>query len=78
MPSACARSMKRAQIVRRSVQARRRVQIDAVVAPAQPPGEIGHRHHLDHGDADVGETRSVDPAAAAHVPSGVNVPTCSS
>ena len=51
----CAASTKRAKVVGRAVQAAWREQIDAVVAPAEPPREIGQRHDLDHGDAEVDE-----------------------
>ena len=54
-PAACARSTKRPQIVRRPVEPRRRVEVDAVVAPAEAAGEIGDGHHLDDRDAEIGE-----------------------
>ena len=63
------------EVVGRAVQVRRRKQVDAVVAPAEPPLELGDRHHLDHVmpmRASSGSSR----AAAAHVPSRVKVPTC--
>ena len=41
-----------AQLIRRAVQMRRREQIDAVVAPPEPPLELGDRHQLDHGDTE--------------------------
>jgi hypothetical protein len=44
-----------AQVIRRAVDVRGRVDIDAVVAPAEPSGELRNRHHLDGGDADAGE-----------------------
>src|SRR5215831_6692165 len=37
------------EVVWRAVEARRRVQIHAVVSPAEFPGKFGHRHDLDHG-----------------------------
>ena len=46
-----------AQVVRAAVEVRRRPQVDAVVAPAEAPGELGDRHQLDHRDADVGQHR---------------------
>ena len=46
---------ERAKIVGRTVQMRRRVEIDAVVAPAEAPLELGDRHHFDHRDAEPGE-----------------------
>ena len=44
---------KRAQIVRPAIQAGWREKIDTVVTPAEFPGKIRDRHHLDHGDADA-------------------------
>ena len=44
---------ERSKIVWRSIQPRRRIQVDAVIAPAEPAGEVGNRHHLDGGDAQV-------------------------
>ena len=40
-----------AQVVRRSVEMRRREKIDAIITPAEAPGKIGDRHHLQRGDA---------------------------
>src|SRR5262249_32295915 len=40
---------KAPEVVGRAVEARRREQIHAVVSPAEFPGEVGHRHDLDHG-----------------------------
>src|SRR5262245_61255179 len=37
------------EIIGSAVEARRREQINAVVTPAEFPGEVGHRHDLDHG-----------------------------
>src|SRR5215475_3757037 len=37
------------EVVWRAVEARRGKQIHAVVSPAEFPGEVGHRHDLDHG-----------------------------
>src|SRR5262245_48765213 len=37
------------EVVGRAVEARRREQIHAVISPAEFPGEVGHRHDLDHG-----------------------------
>ena len=56
----------------------RREQIDAVVSPAEPPGKLRDRHHLDRRDAELCQAPAVDRIAARHVPSRVNVPTCSS
>ena len=50
---------KAAKIVGRAVQPSRRVQVHAVVAPAKLAGELGHRHHFDHRDADVDEQRQL-------------------
>src|SRR2546430_14095093 len=44
-----------AQIVRGSVKMRRGEKIDSVVTPAKGAGEIGDRHHLNHGDSDPRE-----------------------
>ena len=46
-----------AEIVGPAVEPGRREQIDAVVAPAEPPGEFGHRHDFEAGDAELGESR---------------------
>jgi hypothetical protein len=43
--------VERTKVGRRAVQSRRGVEVDAVISPAEPPGEVRHRHHLDHGDA---------------------------
>ena len=65
------------QAVRAAVGLVHRPQADPVVAPAVPAGEGGDRHQLDVVDAERGRwsSRSI---AASNVPSGVNVPTCSS
>ena len=42
-----------AQIIRSSVQTRRREKIDAVVTPPEVSGEIRNRHDFDNGDADA-------------------------
>ncbi len=42
-----------AQIIRSSVQTRRREKIDAVVTPSEVSGEIRDRHDLYNGDADA-------------------------
>jgi len=47
---------ERAEIIRRSVQVRRRVQVHPVVAPAEPARKLGDRHDLDRRHADVGES----------------------
>ena len=44
-----------AEVVGRAVEMRRRVQIDAVVSPAETPFELGDRHHLDDREARVRE-----------------------
>jgi hypothetical protein len=43
------------RVVGRSVEARGREEVDAVVAPAELPGEIADRHDLDDGDPDLGQ-----------------------
>ncbi len=48
-----------------AVEARGREHVDAVVAPAEAPGEIRHRHHLDHGDPQLAERGQL---AACRVP----------
>ena len=55
MPAACARVDEAAEVVGRAVEVRRREQIDAVVAPAETPLELGDRHHFDHRDAGARE-----------------------
>ena len=44
------------QVIRSAVQPCRREQVDAVVAPAESSGEVGDGHHLDDGDAELGES----------------------
>ena len=39
------------QAIRAAVGVPRGEEVDAVVAPAEPAGEVGHRHQLDVGDA---------------------------
>ena len=46
---------ERPQIVRRAIEPRRRIQVDAVVAPAEAAGKVGDGHHLDDRDAEIGE-----------------------
>ena len=46
-----------AQIVRRSVEAAGRKEIDAVITPAEFARKIRDRHHLDHGDSNSGQLR---------------------
>ncbi len=54
-----------AQIVRAAVEAGRREQVDAVVAPAELARELGDRHHLDQRDAESFEPAAARSAAAA-------------
>ena len=44
-----------AEIVGRAVKPGRREEVDAVVAPAEATGKIGHRHLLDHRNAETGK-----------------------
>ena len=46
---------ERAQVVGLAVEVRGRIEVDAVVAPAEAAGELGHRHHLDERDAGVAQ-----------------------
>ncbi len=48
-----------AEVVGRAVQPGRREQVDAVAAPAETAGELGDRHHLDGGDAQVRQRRQL-------------------
>src|SRR5262245_19005956 len=48
-----------AQVVRRTVEARRREQADAVVSPAESPGKVRDGHHLQHGDPEIGQRGQV-------------------
>ena len=48
-----------AEVVGRAVEPGRREQVDAVVAPAEPAGEVVHGHDLDDGDAQIGEVRQL-------------------
>ena len=65
-----------AQIVGLAVKPRRREQRHAVVTPAEAAGEIRDRHHLDDGDAELGEERQFVARRRATCLRGVNVPTC--
>ncbi len=47
------------EIVGLPVEARRGEKVDAVVAPAESPGKLRHRHDLDDGDAGGGELRQL-------------------
>ena len=58
-PEACARSTKRRKSSGVAVEVTGREQIDAVVAPPAAAGELRDRHHLDRGDAEVGERRQM-------------------
>ena len=42
-----------AEVVGRAVEAGRGEEVDAVVAPAEAAGEVGDRHDLEAGDAEV-------------------------
>jgi hypothetical protein len=44
-----------AEIVRRAVEARRREQVHAVIAPAEAAGEFRDRHQFEHRDAQFGQ-----------------------
>ena len=44
-----------AEVVGRAVEAGRREEVDAVVAPAEAAGELGHGHELDDGDPQLGQ-----------------------
>ena len=48
-----------AQVVGRSVRARRREETDAVVPPIARPRKVGDRHQLDDRHAEVGEIRKL-------------------
>ena len=48
-----------AEVVGRAVAVERGEQIDAVVAPAEGAGELGHRHQLERRDPEVGEVREL-------------------
>src|SRR5512145_2081656 len=43
------------EVVGIAVESGRREEIHDVVAPAELPGEIGHRHYFDHGYSQTGE-----------------------
>jgi hypothetical protein len=47
------------QIVGRAVEPTRREEIDAVVAPPESAGKLGHRHHLDERDAGPRQLRKL-------------------
>src|SRR5262249_14165080 len=44
-----------AEVIRFSIKTCGRVQVDAVVTPAEPAGEVGYRHRLDDRYADPGK-----------------------
>ncbi len=44
-----------AKVVGRAIEPRGREQVDAVVAPAEAAGKVGHRHHLEDRDAQRGQ-----------------------
>ena len=50
-----------AEVIGPAVAVERGEQIDAVVAPAEGAGELGHRHDLQDRDAQVGEVRELLP-----------------
>ena len=52
-------------------------EVDAVVAPAARAGELGHGHQLDRRHAQLGSSPRY-AIAPSKVPSGENVPMCSS
>ena len=66
------------QVVGRAVAARRREQRHAVVAPVARPGKVGDRHQLDRVTPSSAIAPAAEPSTPANVPSGLNVPTCSS
>ena len=70
-PGARARRRRaaRARAGRRRPSARR-ADVDAVVAPAAVAGELGDRHQLDRGDAQLGQRRQVRDRRPSNVPSG--------
>ena len=65
------------QIVRSAIEACRREPADAVVAPTELTGELRDWHQLNRLMPSRFK-RSKWTAAAAHVPSDVNVPVCNS
>ncbi len=74
-PQPCAVSTSRFRSSGVPYDAAGAIRQDAVVAPVAPAGERGDRHQLDGRDSEIGKL--LEPAAAAaNVPSGVNVPTC--
>ena len=48
-----------AKVVRLAIEPRRREQVHAIVAPAEPAGEFGDRHDLEHSDAQGGQLRQL-------------------
>ena len=48
-----------ADVVGHAVEPRRRPEVDAVVAPAEPAGELVQRHDLEERDADVAQQREL-------------------
>ena len=53
-------------------------QVDAVVAPAVRARELGDRHQLDRGDAELAQAAQVRDRPRRTCPPRVKVPTCSS
>ena len=58
------------EVVGRAVEPGRGEQVDAVVAPAEPAGEIGDGHELEDGDAQLGEVRELRLGGAPRSPRG--------
>src|SRR5271163_836528 len=48
-----------AEINRLAVKPAWREEIDAVISPTEPAGELRHRHNLEAGDAELGESRQL-------------------
>ena len=46
---------ERAEIIRPSIEMRRREQVDAVIPPPETAVELGNRHHFHDGDPEPGQ-----------------------
>ena len=66
------------QLVRTAVCMMGRIEIHAVVSPAAISRELVNGHHLYMRDAQIYKMIEIRLIALSNVPSGVNVPMCSS
>ena len=58
------------KVVGRSIDMRGREPLDAIVAPAEPAGKFGDRHHFQNRDAGFGQMRQLGQGAATRCLAG--------